>query len=311
MKRILAFLFMFTLCACGSWKKKDSQPLWITDTNESCSSGSICAVGEGKNAEESRARAMANLAKIFENQITSEFKTSVTSKAEIVQEESEDFIVEQTKLLLEGAEIKKTFINQNQNYALAEISKSKWASLLRKDIELIDNKIKARLKEKSITSLVAVEKLLKERAPLERKMQFLGAVSFIAPISLEALAEEKVRRQEEIRIFVNVNGVDKEDFTALLKEGLSQAGFSTTDGNQATHQMNVSVKAKDAYLKVQGFMKKSYVIKCILKDKSGKELSTVVFDYAESGRSIDQIEAKVFGQFKTDVNERINEFNIQ
>lgn len=311
MKKILSILVILTTSACSLWSTKDQLPSWVNSSSEACSAAAYCAVGSGESSEVARARAMANLAKVFENQVTSQYKTSVTGKGDFSEEESEDSIVEETKLLLEGAEIKKTFSVNNQFFALAEISKSKWATLIRKDIEVIDNKMKALLKEKSVTSLVSLEKLLKERVPLERKMQFLGAASFQPPISLESIAEEKVRRLEEIRIFVRVNGVDKEDFTALLKEGLSQSGFTTTEGTQATHQLNVTVKAQDAYLKVQGFVKKSYVIKCVLKDQLGKELSTVVFDYAESGRSVDQIEAKVFDQFKKDINERINEFNIQ
>lgn len=311
MKKILGLLILLTLSSCSSWKRNSNLPDWVNNSSESCVSNSLCAVGSGDNAEQARARAMANLAKIFENQISSEYKTILTGKGNDIAEESEDSIVEQTKLMLEGAEVKKTFFDERNHYALAEISKSKWATLIRKDIEVLDNKMKALLKEKSITSLVSLERLLKERAPLERKMQFLGAASFLPPISFESLAAEKVRRLEQIRINVRVNGVDKEDFTALLKEGLSQSGFSTTDGALATHLLNVTVKSQDAYLKVQGFVKKSYVIKCILKDLKGNELSTVVFDYAETGRSVDQIEAKVFSQFKIDINERINEFNIQ
>lgn len=311
MKKFLGLLILMTLSSCSSWKSNDGLPGWVNNSSESCASNSLCAIGFGENAEQARARAMANLAKIFENQISSEYKTILTGKGSDVSEESEDSIVEQTKLMLEGAEVKKTFFDERNHYALAEISKSKWASLIRKDIEVLDNKMKALLKEKSITSLVTLERLLQERAPLERKMQFLGAASFLPPISLESIAEEKVRRLQEIRINVRVNGVDKEDFTALLKEGLSQSGFSTTEGSAATHLLSVTVKSQDAYLKVQGFVKKSYVIKCLLKNLNGKELSTVVFDYAESGRSVDQIEAKVFSQFKKDINERINEFNIQ
>ena len=230
-----------------------------------------------------------------------------------VKETSDDSIKEQTNVILEGAEVKKTHEENGRFFAFSTISKTKLSSLIRKDMQEIDSKIKALMKDKSVGSLTKVEQLLDQRAPLERKLTFLNGASLMAPTNREQLKIERQRRLEKIKIYFKSYGEDVADFKAALQEALTSNGLKLTEGiqNDVTHRLELRLKKEKAHLNVKGFIKDNYKIKIEIADSTTTNVSTVNFDYAESGRSKEQVKEKVIEKFKNDLLERFGEFNIQ
>lgn len=296
---------------CSTVKTK--MPAWVSESAKECDKTELCAIGEGNDREEARLRSLANLAKIFENKIESEFSTTLSSDNDELKEASEDSIREQTNVILEGAEIKKTHEENGAYFSFATISKSKLSNLIRKDMGEIDNKIKALMKEKSVGSLTKIEQLLDARAPLERKLTFLNGASLMAPMSREQIKTEKQRRLEKIKLYFKSYGEGVGDFKAALQEALTSNGFKLTESiqNDVTHRLELRLKIEKAHLNVKGFTKDNYRLKVEVADGTGTNISTVNFDYAESGRSKEQIKEKVLDKFKNDLIERFGEFNIQ
>lgn len=313
MKKInlLICVILLTLSACSTTKNK--LPPWVNESGKECDKSELCAIGEGNDGEEARLRSLANLAKIFENRIETEFSTSLSSNNDEVKETSEDSIKEQTNVILEGAEIRKTHEEKGSFFAFAVISKSKLSSLIRKDMGEIDQKIKALMKEKSVGSLTKIEQLLDQRAPFERKLTFLSGASLMAPMSREQIKVEKQRRLEKIKLYFKSYGENAGDFKAALQEALTSNGFKLTESlqNDVTHRLEMRLKIEKAHLNVAGFTKENYRIKVEVVDGTGTNVSTVNFDYGESGRSREQVKEKVLDKFKNDLIERFGEFNIQ
>lgn len=312
MKKTHLFLsaILFSLIACST--SKSQLPAWVRESSKDCDKTELCAIGEGNDAEEARLRSLANLAKIFENKIESEFSTNLSSENNEVKESSDDSIKEQTNVILEGAEVKKTHEENGVFFSFAAISKTKLATLIRKDMGELDNKIKALMKDKSVGSLTKMEQLLDKRAPLERKLAFLNGASLMAPISREQIKTEKQRRLEKIKLYFKAYGDDVSDFKAAIQEALTSNGFKLSESiqNDVTHRLELRLKVEKGHLNVKGFSKENYKLKIEVADSSGTNVSTVNFDYAESGRSKEQIKEKVLEKFKTDMNDRFAELNI-
>ncbi len=298
---------------------QDLVPEWAKSLDVACKKEEICAIGADANSlDMAEKRAIANLAKIFENQIQTEFNSSLENSNNQISESAEESILENTNILLEGAEKTKSECieddkNRRECFVLAKIQKSKLSNLIRKDLEEIDQKIKAELNKESLGSISKAEKLILKRFPLERRLKFLGASYFNSPISLEDLAQKKQERLNSISLKIVSEAKVDDNFLTLFEESLTSNGFKVSSGSNAifTHKVVVSYINQKEYLKVKGFEKYSFKFNIRVFNKNNENLSTVQMGYSESGRSLEQIKEKVYQMFKEELEEKISELNIQ
>ena len=145
---ILSLLFSFQTLA--------EKPKWIDDlSNEKeCKSINICAVGDGADRDTATRAATVGISKIFDNQISSKFESKLSNENESMKEE----IKQATEMALQGVEVKKVYEENGKYYALATLNKQKTSSLLKNEIEKLDEKMKTLSSDSSSSSQVDLEK---------------------------------------------------------------------------------------------------------------------------------------------------------
>ncbi len=291
------------------------RPGWVDEISSTCTDGHFCAVGSGDEDELARARAMANLAKIFENQIEARFETNLSNDNGVESESAEDSIIESTKVMLEGAEIKRMYYDYDKKhyFAFAEISKSKLSRLIKKDQDAIDEEIKGLLVEPTLGKLSKINVLLDKRLPLERKAQFLSGISFSAPITKEELAKKRSLLRKNITVYFETKESGPIKFLPYVKEAFSKAGYIIVNGDKAraTHLVKLESFFQEEYLNVKGFKKQSAKIQFSISTLTVVASSAVNLEYSESGRSLEQAREKIVEKFKEEIDSKIAGFEIE
>jgi len=146
MKKLLTIILVLTISACSSMQ--DSKPEWLTQPSKVYpQSQYLAAVGQGRDTEQAKQVALANLSRIFSVSIAEEqIDKSSFSTAKGANTEVTRFISAKANQQLKGAVIKETFQDQQgQSYAVAVMEKLPAAKAFRDSIRQLDRKVSGNL----------------------------------------------------------------------------------------------------------------------------------------------------------------------
>ncbi len=147
MKKLLIILIVLTISACSS--VQDEQPEWLTQpTKVYPQSQYLAAVGQGRDSEQAKQVALANLSRIFSVSIAEEQidKSSFSTEQGKTHNEVTRFISAKANQELKGAVIKETYQQpQGQSYAVAVMEKLPAAKSFRESIRQLDRKVTGNL----------------------------------------------------------------------------------------------------------------------------------------------------------------------
>lgn len=147
MKQLLIILMVFSIVACSS--TKNQLPLWLSQPAKIYpDSQYLAAVGQGRDIEQAKQIALANLARIFSVSITEEQidKSHFSTEQGKTNNEVTRFISAKANQQLKGAVIKETYQEQQgQSYAVAVMEKLPAAKAFRNSIRQLDRKVSGNL----------------------------------------------------------------------------------------------------------------------------------------------------------------------
>lgn len=291
-------------------------PSWVKDKNRECSSSEICAVGSASSLELAKKRSRVELAKIFENNISSKFQSEVSSFQDNIREEAFENIQEFTDIVLEGVDIRKVHEEEGEFYVLAVLDKNKTSQKIKKEVENIDIQIKDLSKRGTAGSLNLLKEVWLRREVLNQRYYFLKESFLKTSFDYGKFLEKKNKVLKKYLLYIDVSdkSLKKErgELKDLIKEKLIKIGYrvSSLKTAKVTNLIKVSFLKKKLYLKVQGFVKYNFLIN--LKTLSArKEVGAISFSTDITARGFDQAKNMALRKFETYLDKHIYELNIE
>ena len=147
MKKLLSILMVLSIAACSS--TQNQPPQWLTQPAKVYpQSQYLAAVGQGRDVEQAKQIALANLSRIFSVSISEEQidKSYFSTEQGKTHNEVTRFISATANQQLKGAVIKETYQEpQGQSYAVAVMEKLPAAKIFRESIRQLDRKVSGNL----------------------------------------------------------------------------------------------------------------------------------------------------------------------
>lgn len=292
------------------------EPGWIKDISKGCNQTSeLCAVGTAVSRTRAERLARVALAKIFENEISSSFKSKLSSSGAQTFEEMSEEITESTKMAMEGLEIEKTHEDKLNFYALAVVNKRKMANGLKSEIEKLDEKMQVYLEDDRASSKVKLEKSYIKRESLAKSYEFLTGNEEPSPVSFDQVFKAKKDVVGGTVIHVYLDEDEPKSVEAMTSELLSEAGYKVTTGRvrnkKSTRIVTGEVVADKQYMNVEGFEKYNVSLKLSAKDTDRVETGHLSFTTTETGRNFSQAYNKALIDIKKYLNENLTMLNIE
>jgi hypothetical protein len=197
-------------------------------------------VGYGPQRTNAESSALANVAKIFEAQVSSaskDYQSAFSNGKEALEVQSVETLTQvSTKKLLAGVKIVETWSDgKGVTYALAALERGPAAATVREKIVELDKKISSAIakasssddKLKKVTSLRNAGKDMQERMALNAELRIIAKDGQgVSPEHSPAdIASQLEGAADELNIGVQVTGSNSSDLSQALMDGLTASGF--------------------------------------------------------------------------------------
>lgn len=304
-------LLLFTFSAYAQKK-----PSWVNDPSKKCQKSEICVVGTGINKDAATADANVQLARVFNNEVSSEFSQTVNAKNNNVDEVISESINQKTNVILKGVIIGEGFDDGESYHVFASLNKSKAAQTIKSEIDALDEKIKGLMQGKGTGAIKQAEKLFNERQILNQRHQFLTGRSIATDVSFTEIISTNMKQASDFITHLYLDEDEPKEIEQFLAQELSKSGYKITRGQVLNKNANFIITgefiSEKQYLNVEGFEKYAFHLKLSAKD-SAKKISTgeLKISATETGRNYSQAQEKAISQIKEQLEERISELNIE
>ncbi|MBR1778168.1 MAG: LPP20 family lipoprotein [Alphaproteobacteria bacterium] len=315
-KRVLfaAFALMLALQGCASAETKSaagSKPKWINDPYAVCTAEEMCAVGKGITLNRAKADARGGLAKVFEARIKSSFETTLKQDNDDVSSTARDYVSEQSDVILQAVEIKETYEAPSEIFALAVLNKPVAARITKQDIDDLDQKMLALLKEDTPAAAVRLEKLYEERRGLNQRYIVLTGKPAMEEVTYDQVYGNKKARIGKRHIFLTVQGKANPSFDQAVRSVLKKNGYTFANSETAdTPRVIISLQAEEQYANIKGFVKYAYHFTMKAPDKKGQMIDVLAATFEETGRNQNQAFSNALEALKAYIKENILNLNF-
>lgn len=289
-------------------------PSWVKDSKKECKKSELCAVGEGESQSQAARNARVALSKIFDNQVSSTFSSSLSNSNGQVDDSAKEEIEERTNTALEGVEISKTAESKESYYALAVINKMKAASGFEREIKKLDEKMEILYEDKDPSNAVKIEKLFVQRETLNKRHHFLTGRDIASKIDFSKIFKNKKAAMESVVLHVFLDEEEPKNVESAIVGELVSLGYKVTSGEvrnkKSTHVITGDLTAEKLYMKVEGFEKYKFSLTLKSSNLDRVQKSQLSFETEETGRNYDQAVHKAIDKIKEYVKTNIQELTI-
>ncbi|MBC98134.1 MAG: hypothetical protein CME63_10310 [Halobacteriovoraceae bacterium] len=309
----LKVLFLFTINLGFSAE----DPRWITDHSSACKSNQLCAVGSGSSMTLAKSVARAELAKIFENKISSQFKSELASYNNDTQESVSEQVNEITEVALEGVEIAKVYEGEVDYFAMAVIDKNKMARRLKESIDKLDALVLQLFDKDSGGALTQIESLYLKRELLNQRYHLLTGIYVTDPVDYKKLLKKKDAVLSKYLLRVDIEDKSRTDnsseIRSIIEERLISGGYkvSKKESQKITNEILGVFSAEKLYLKVSGFERYKFTLSLKAKTKKGNESGAIYFTTDVNARGFKQAKDIGLKRLSAYLSENIKKLNIE
>ena len=314
---LTSFLLAFALQACATTssgaKSAAGKPKWVNDPSAACAASELCAVGTGATVKRAQADARNQIAKIFESKIRSSFETTFIEENDKNYSKIKDFISDESEVILQAVEVKETYEDEKSRdvFALAVLNKPTAARVTKQDIDDLDQKMTALLKEDTPAAAVQLEKLYEERRSYNRRYTVLTGHPMDEIVGYDQVYGNKKTRIGKRHIFLTVDGKPNASFDQAVRSVLKENGYTFADSlSEATPEVRISFKEEEQYMKVKGFVKYIYHFTMKGPDRNGQTIDVLATTIEETGRTKQQAFSNALTSLKAYIKENILNLNF-
>ncbi len=301
----------------ASFAHAEEAPKWVTEKSVACDKSELCAVGSGSSLTLAQSVARAELAKIFENNISSQFQSELASYNNDTQESVSEQVNEITNVVLEGVDIKKVYESDVDYYALAVINKNKAARKVKEEIDKIDAEVSHLFTKDSGGALTQIDNLYLKRESLNQRHHLLSGIFVTAPVDYKKLLKKKEAVLSKYLLYVGIKDsseVDNSsDIKKIIEEQLSSSGYkiSPKKNEKVTNMIVGDFTAEKLYLKVAGFVRYKFSMSLKAKNLSGTETGNIFFTTDANARSFEQAKDIGLKRLSSYLSEHIKQLNVE
>lgn len=312
---LTSFLLAFVLQACATTNAKtlnaEKKPKWINDPAAACASNEMCAVGTGATVKRAQADARNQIAKVFESKIKSSFETTFIDENDTSYSKVKDYISDESEVILQAVEIKETYETPEDVYALAVLNKPTAARVTKQDIDDLDQKMTALLKEDSPAAAVQLEKLYEERRGYNRRYTVLTGHPLADVVGYDQVYGNKKDRIGKRHIYLTVDGKPDTAFDQAVRSALKENGYTfAASESEETPKVVISFAEEEQYMNIKGFVKYTYHFTMKAPDKKGRMIDVLATTIEETGRNRNQTFKNALASLKDYIKENILNLNF-
>ena len=222
-----------------------------------------------------------------------------------------DYISDESEVILEAVEIKETYESPEDVYALAVLNKPTAARVTKQDIDDLDKKMQALLKEDTPAAAVQLEKLYEERRGYNRRYTVLTGHPMDEVVGYDQVYGNKKDRIGKRHIFLTVDGKPNTAFDQAVRSVLKENGYTfAASASEETPKVTISFEEEEQYIKVKGFVKYAYHFTMKAPDKKGRMIDVLATTIEESGRNQKQAFKNALTSLKDYIKENILNLNF-
>lgn len=227
----------------------------------------LSATGSASKAEQAKARALSNLAKIFEVQIrevsttSQDIQTHQKEGVETVEKSARisSTVNLKTDKMIEGARIAEQWQSSADltHHALAVLDRAQAGNNIRTEMRQLDAETQYALNQRrsrddallKISDAHKATKLQQDRQILQKTLKIIDVKGKGVPAQWN-LAELEEQLQQALRALPLSTSVRADDIGGLInivQGALAKAGFHIGSANKQAYQLAASVEAEDAF----------------------------------------------------------------
>ena len=304
---IISFLVVVLFSGCSSSTKQPQRPLWITDTSKECIKNQICAVGSGSNVSLAKIDARNNILKYFETNVSSNFKSTLSSNEVKSDSYKSDDVQEVSSGILKGVEIIKTYNEGGEHYAFAILNKDITIRDLRSDLDRLDIRMKLLISENNPKYNKELENLYLKREQLNKR--YLILTGYLLPDVVKYEDIFKIKKSKNISLlvyYITSSNSNSEKLSPILSSVILDNDANVVSSQEQSNRVaDISIERIKMPLNIDGFVKYKYSLTIKVKKTSGGVVAVLVNDFIETGRSESQSADSAYISMKKFINENI------
>ncbi len=300
---------VLTLCALGlsgCATAKDQKPEWINSPQKACAENEFCAVGNGFNLKFANADARSAIAKIFEAKISSSFKTSTSQRDSETSSRLKDSVAEDVDMVLKKVEIKETYNQGADFYALAVLNKDDAAELLAEEIADIDSKMEAYLADNTPSSARKLERLYEQRRVLNQQYQILTGDTVMESVDYEQVYKNRKAKIGQQKLFLQVEAQNKNMVANAVKSVLQEQGYTFIERPQGAETLSIRITSEEMPFSLKGMVKFVYFVSL----RNHAAINVLETKFEETGINEKQAFSAAMESLKKYIAENIMELNL-
>ncbi len=311
MKKYLIVFCLLLLVSPAYAKSKEVKPEWLNDPYSVCAKEELCAVGMGSGLNSAKADARRGLSKVFETRVKSSYEESLSQSGEETQSKIKDFVSESSDVMLQAVEIKQTYETKTDVYALAVLNKTIASRMTKEEMEGLDEKMLALLKDDSPASAVQIEKLYEQRRTLNQRYIVLAGNGLEEEVTYDQVYANKKAKVGKRHLYMDKSEKLKPALYQTVQNVMKENGFTFAQKQEKdTPKVVLSFVEEPQYMKVEGFVKYSYHFTMKAPDKKGKMIEFLSTTITETGRNQEQTFSSALESLKVYLNENIMNLNF-
>lgn len=304
-------LAFFAFIPASLAAKKDEKPAWLNNPYAVCTQDEICAVGIGSGLNTAKADARSGIAKVFEAKIQSSFESTLSQDDQETTSKIRDYVSESSDVLLQAVDIRETYDTPENIYALAVLNKPAAARMTKEEIDDLDQKMEALLKEDTPAAAVRLEKLYEQRRGLNQRYIVLTGKPVMESVSYDQVYANKKARIGKRHIFLKTQGSANKAFDQAVRSVMKDNGYTFASAPSGTvPSVVISMTGEEQYSNISGFVKYAYHFTMKGPDKRGNTVDVLAATFEESGRTEQQAYKNALDSLKAYLSENILNLNF-
>ena len=289
-------------------------PTWLADAVSFCGEKFLCGVGEAKSIKVADARARAEIAKIFQTEITTELKSSETFQTGAeVKENYLNEIIESSEQNLENVKILEHWKKKNKSeiYALAGLDRQSTQKKIKEQLDPLASELKVLFSSGKRSDLIRAKKIYPKLYPLLTQWRIVSDTEYVyAPkeAGFVAAALEKFSTPVEIDFSWSGNSDLKDTMNNYIKDLLIKNGYRF-GRSVRKYFLKGNIFERSLPIKIDGYLKKEFEIN-IDVFRGEKLVGNINHHLKTSGRNWGQLAERARLKFMNVIFENLENLNI-
>jgi hypothetical protein len=322
----LFFVVVFTLLNCSSTKELNSAEKnmdWVNSPETYFPAKQyLTAIGSAGNVDSAQDRALGNIAKIFEVQITqmsvSEIKVMNKNGNESVAINNMQDTQTLTKQILKGSTIKKRAKNttEQQWYALAVLKKSTARTILEKQMMDFDNKLQTIISQVPNSSklnrvriLVLAQKIRKQIKVINEKYIVVSHATYVSKHDNYPFNQKLREARNSFSIKTTTDSGSMVNITKIIANALSDNGF-ITNNTSGDYLVSGNVETSDISKRNNWYWQNA-TISVYIADKNNNKLGSDSAIVRVSTGSKELLEQRLKQKIQQTIGEKLNQMLLR